>query len=346
MNLPRLTQAIDGNVAEVPIVAADHVIEALAKLGRTEDVRFSPDFRRMAIAGYGRSTCMLLDVEIRQSAARPELHITDFVELHSNDLNEPHGFDFPNDNTLVVANRAGLVVLFRLPKRIAGVRSQQMETLKIVRKGGLFRRIASPGSVCVSRAGRGSCEILVCNNYSHRITRHVIGLDRWPRLPLNSLLLENGLNIPDGIAVSPGKRWIAISNHMTRSVLMFDRRSRLTRSSAHVGALHGVSYPHGLRFSPDGNRVFVADAGTPYVHIYQSPDGQWAGDHSPLLSVKVLDDDTFAKGRHNPEEGGPKGLDICARGEIVVVTNEERPLACFHIPSLLAELPGQLSSTD
>lgn len=171
MNPPRITQAIDGNIAEVSIVAADHVVEALSKLGRTEDVRFSPDFRRMAVAGYGRSTCMLLDVDIRPTAARPELHITDFVELHSDDLNEPHGFDFPNDDTLVVANRSGLVVLFRLPKRIAGE-------------------------------------------------------------------------------------------------------------------------------------------------------------------------------RHNPEEGGPKGLDVCARGEIVVVTNEERPLACFHIPSLLAELPGQLPSPD
>ena len=41
------------------------------------------------------------------------------------------------------------------------------------------------------------------------------------------------------------------------------------------------------------------------------------------------------EGRRNPEEGGPKGLDIDAGSKVLVVTSECQPLAFFDMPALL-----------
>jgi hypothetical protein len=41
------------------------------------------------------------------------------------------------------------------------------------------------------------------------------------------------------------------------------------------------------------------------------------------------------RGRHNPEEGGPKGLAFDRTGRIVAITNEEQPLSFHTLPSLL-----------
>jgi len=333
--VPSPNTIIDDSRARLDIVVAKEAEQAMARLGRTEDVRFSPDGRRIAIAGFAKGTCLLLDIEIDRSAGRPILRITDYVELHSAALNEPHGFDFIDDRTLVVANRMGGIAIFAVPVRTEAQRVHNLTPLRTITRAGLRTRLHSPGSVCVSGVENGRCELLVCNNYKHRISRHVIRIDGGWSLPRNSVLLEQGLDVPDGIAISPDKAWIAISNHMTQSVLVFANTKRLNRQSRHVGTLLGVSYPHGLRFSSDGTMIYVADAGTPYVHVYKSHPGNWTGEHVPVVSVRVLDDETFHKGRHNPEEGGPKGLDLDPSGELLVVTNEEQPLACFHVPALL-----------
>lgn len=334
--VPNPNRIIDDSRARLDIVVAKEAKQAMARLGRTEDVRFSPDGRRIAIAGFAKGTCLLLDVEIARAAGRPILHITDYMELHSAALNEPHGFDFIDDRTLVVANRMGGIAIFAVPVRTEAQPIHNLTPLRTITRAGLATRLHSPGSVCVSSIENGRCELLVCNNYKHRITRHVIRTDGGWSLPRNSVLLEQGLDVPDGIAVSPDKAWIAISNHLTQSVLVFDNAKRLNRQSRHAGTLLGVSYPHGLRFSPDGDRIYVADAGTPYIHVYQSDLGNWTGEHEPVISLRVLDDETFHKGRHNPEEGGSKGLDLDPSGELLVVTNEEQPLACFHVPALLS----------
>ena len=36
----------------------------------------------------------------------------------------------------------------------------------------------------------------------------------------------------------------------------------------------------------------------------------WHGEREPVHSVEVIDDEAFARGRRNIEEGGPKGLAI------------------------------------
>ncbi|WP_193176831.1 hypothetical protein [Oricola nitratireducens] len=336
ISIDRPAKVVDGGRACVAVDISSPVQAVVSRLGRTEDIRFSPDNRRLAIAGYAKNSCFLFDIRIDRAAERPTVGIHDYLELRSNALADPHGFDFAGDDKLIVANRSGQVTVFAIPERDGNNRVHHVNPLRTICRAGYRQRIGSPGSVCVVSANRRRADILVCNNYEHRITRHSVALRGGFALPRDSIVLENTLDIPDGIAVSPDRAWVAVSNHMTANVLIFDNRARLRRSDEPVGTLDGVAYPHGLRFSPDGSRIYVADAGAPFVHVYEARAGDWRGPHAPVRTVTVLDDETFRRGRVNPEEGGPKGVDVDASGEIMAVTCEERALAFFHVPSLFA----------
>lgn len=336
ISIDRPAKVVDGECARIAVNISPRMHAVVSRLGRTEDIRFSPDNRRLAIAGYAKNSCFLFDIRIDRAAERPTVGIHDYLELRSDALADPHGFDFAGDGMLVVANRAGRVVVFAIPEHKNDNRVHHVDPLRTICRAGYRRRIGSPGSVCVVSANRRRADILVCNNYEHRITRHSVALRGGFALGRNRIVLENTLDIPDGIAVSPCRRWVAVSNHMTANVLIFDNRARLRRSDEPVGTLDGVAYPHGLRFSPDGARVYVADAGAPFVHVYEATAGDWRGPHAPVRTVTVLDDETFRRGRVNPEEGGPKGVDVDASGEVMAVTCEERALAFYHMPALFA----------
>ena len=313
----------------VPDIARS-VQAALTRLGRTEDVRFSPDNQRLALAGYNKNACVLLDIRIDLTCPDPKIRIAGFTELISDDLVEPHGFDFIDNDTLVVANRQGCVAVFDLP-RLARGQIKAIARHRITRAN-WFRRVHSPGSVVVTGTSGNGAEILVCNNYRKRITAHRIGRDGRVT---NRIALSRGLDVPDGIARTPDGRWLAISDHFTNSVLIYDCRERLTSRTVSVGRLTGINYPHGLRFSPDGRYAFIADAGAPTLHVFRSDTGQWLGDHAPMRSVKVLSYEVFQRGRANAAEGGTKGVDLNHNGTILVVTCEEQPLAFFRVADLI-----------
>jgi hypothetical protein len=95
------------------------------------------------------------------------------------------------------------------------------------------------------------------------------------------------------------------------------------------GVLTGANYPHGLRFSADDRHVFVADAGLPFLHVFASVDGDWSGTRQPSHSSRVMSDVQFVRGKYNPQEGGPKGLDLIHEDGVVVITSEHQSLAFF-----------------
>jgi DNA-binding beta-propeller fold protein YncE len=167
------------------------------------------------------------------------------------------------------------------------------------------------------------------------VTRHILDGRAAFRVRSNEILLRKGLSIPDGVAVNTDRRWISVSNHNSHSVLLFENTPRLNRRSEPLGILSGVNYPHGVLFSPDDRFVVVADAGTPNVRIYAKDGGSWQGLRYPVKSVRVMDDQTFLRGRKNPEEGGPKGIDVDSHANVLVTTSTEQTLAFYDMPRLL-----------
>jgi hypothetical protein len=321
-------------VPKIQYTAQQSVTDAVGSLERTEDVRFSPSNRRLAVAAFKRNRIVVFDIDIASSLGATQVALTGGVELSSPALQLPHGLDFIGDDTLIVTSRGSDVALFKLPPVEEIVRTH--EVLPIARwpaNGTTF--LNAPSAVAVTQVEQDAGEVLICNNDGHTVTRHLLDRDAGGALRNSEILLHKFLNVPDGVSVSPDRRWIAVSNHAAHNVLLYENSPALNSDAEPDGILRGVIYPHGLRFSADGCHLFVADGGAPYLHIYTQDPDQWRGVHHPVASVRIMDDAVFQRGRHNPEEGGPKGLDIDACSNVLVVTSEWLTLAFFDLPLLL-----------
>ena len=161
----------------------------------------------------------------------------------------------------------------------------------------------------------GRISLLVCNNYTHQVTRHVVD-KRWGyRAWKNRVLLKRGLDIPDGVALSHDGKWIAISSHGTKDVKIYSMSASLGPDTEPAGILQNANYPHGLRFTGDDRQILVADAGSPVVHVYDSDTG-WSGRHTPARSIAVLDDETFRKAGSMSRKAGRKASTSIDRTEL------------------------------
>lgn len=327
---------------EIAQAAPDSVREVLAALGRTEDVRFSPDNRRLAVAAFNRHRIAVFDIDIAASGTGSKVALTRVTEICSTHLKRPHGLDFIDDETLIVANREGDACIFRIPSDESVGQVRELPAIQVMRVGGASL-LEAPGSVWVDRSG---CEALICNNASSCVTRHVLDRDSGYAVRSSEILLRNGLDLPDGVTVSRDRRWIAVSNHNAHNVLLFENTDALGADSTPLGILRGAHYPHGLRFSADDRFLILADAAAPYVHVYAKDDQGWRGVRNPVATFRVMDDALFQRGRNNPQEGGPKGLDIDADRRVLAVTSECQPLAFFDLPTILeaAEVGSRLTA--
>jgi len=310
--------------------APDDIRSAISRLGRTEDVAFSPSNRRLAIAGFGKHRLFVLDVEILDGG-EPQVEVTGLLEISSTAIAEPHGVVFIDDDVIAVANRAGVAPLFALPPPVPGVRHLSLEPLEIE---GTLRHgeVETPGSLDAHPIGADLYELFVCNNSVDRVTRHVLDI-RSRQMWAGEAFVAVGLKIPDGVAVSRDHRWLAVSSHLTNDVHLFDLTTDPDVTTPAIGKLNNVNFPHGLRFTPDGEHVLVADAGAPFVHVFGRGSDDWRGEREPVATVRVMDDETYLRGRYNPQEGGPKGLDIDRTGSIVALTTDQLPLGLFPIAS-------------
>lgn len=309
------------------------VSAALAGLGRSEDLRFSPDNHLLAIAGFVRGHCLLIRVEVTRAADRPVVYGSDFLQLTSTGITSAHGLDFIDDQTIVVANRHAGVEIIPLPAgELAGRRCEAAPVRRI--RGHPLFPVRTPGSLVVVPRADDRSELLVCNNYRHRVSRHLLGRTPGFRARGNRVLIRRGVNIPDGIAVSPDGSWLAVSSHRTRDVKLYARSRWLGPWTKPAGILRGLAYPHGLRFTPDGSHLLAADAGSPYVFVFAA-GSDWRGTREPIRAVAVLDAETFSRGHATPQEGGPKGIDIDRTGTVVAITCEEVPLAFFPLSAFV-----------
>lgn len=321
-------------MTEIAYTAPRHVSDALASVGRTEDVRFSPDSKRLAVACIIRNRITIVDVNIAGVEGRRRVELTGCVDLASPALHGPHGLDFIDDETLIVANREGDIAIFKLPTGRIDAPSCELHPVRTW-PAGRNSLLKNPGSITVSNRDGDHCEVLICCNSSNVLTKHVLAPGSGYGTKSNEVLVRKWLDVPDGVSVSHDRRWIAVSNHNTHNVLLYDSTPSLNAHSDPDGMLRGVYYPHGLRFSAGGDHIFVADAGAPYVHVFSRDGTEWRGVRYPVARIKVMNESLFSNGHFGPEELGPKGLDIDCGSGVMVITRERCPLAFFDISAIL-----------
>lgn len=314
---------------QIPVEGPEDALGALARLGRTEDLRLAPGGGRLAVLGFTQATIAVADVAIERTERGARVSVSGVETISSPSFRHPHGVDWLDDETLVVGNRdTGLTVV-----RLGG----EPAVLEEPAVG-----LDGPGSVAVGRLDGRASEVLVCNNWSDTITRHDIA--SGGRLGAGEVALGRWLDLPDGLALSPDGRWLAVSNHTTHCVVVFERAA-LHRDATPVAVLRGVRYPHGVRFDAEGRRLVVADAGAPHVHVFAA-NTVWRGAAYPAATVRVMDDETFARGSRNPQEGGPKGIELDTRTNVLLATSELTPLVCFDLAAVLERMEEHRPERD
>jgi hypothetical protein len=316
--------------------------EVIESMGRTEDIRITPDGRWLAVAGFTRNHINLLGFDVSASEGTPVLDIHSALVIRSNSLASPHGIEFIDNRHMVIANREGKLNIFRIPAGVPSGTRIDLQPVATLRSG-LKGRVKNPGSIACYALGDGRFRVLACNNYIHTVTSHTgfvpnrasgEGID--PGAVRNDgVLLRRGLSIPDGVCVSTDRRWVAISNHTTGSILLYRMDQNLNRDSLPLCTLEGVVCPHALRFSDSDELLIVADAASPYIHVYRRQGSDWDSMPRPTKTVRVLSEMTFRKGRYNAEEGGPKGLELLHGDRILAITSEHQPLAFFDLDRLM-----------
>ena len=325
--------------AAVQYTATDAVRKVIDGLGRTEDVQFSPSQRRLAVAGFHANRITVFDVEIARVAGQPRVTLNGVAEIESATLKGPHGLCFLDEDTVVVANREGTVEVIAVPA--PGVTNDSGAPARRTVTGGAAGRIITPGSVAARALDDDTIELLVCNNYANSVTRHVLDRRSGFAETSDALLLQRRLAVPDGICFSADARWIAVSNHDTHSVLLYDRSRGLDPEREPDGVLRNILCPHGVRFTSDQEFIVVADAAARYVNVYEKGGETWCGTRDPVRLFEVMSADVFARGRFNPQEGGPKGVDISKDTNVLVTTCESQTLAFFDLDEVVrvAEAP-------
>ena len=305
-----------------------------------EDVCFSPDSRRLALAGCYQNSISIADVNIAMDGGRPHVTLTNVVEYLSPCLKEPHGVAFLDDDTIVVANRLADVDVLRVPADGAAHHPVELPPIDLGPGPG-FEFLKVPGSLAVAGGAHGDVEVLVANNFGDTITAHTLDSDPIA-VTSSNVLLSRGLHYPDGLAVSADGEWIAVSNHAAHIVMLYQRSSALHEDSEPGCILRGVCYPHGLRFSPDGRRLFVAGTGRPYVHVFARDGQMWRGVQYPAVSVRVMQEHVFRQHpRYDQGDAGSKGIDLDPDGDVLAVTSTYQPLAFFEVAAMLDRSTGQ-----
>ena len=140
--------------------------------------------------------------------------------------------------------------------------------------------------------------------------------------------------MPDGVALSDNKAWIAISNHDNHTVFIYKNIKSLNPDAPPDAILHGLHFPHGIKFVEDAHFLIVSDAGGPFVYVYYSKTGEWSGHYQPVSKFRVMHHETFLKGHVNPQEGGVKGVAFFKNSYIMAVTCQEERLTFFDLSAI------------
>ena len=323
-------------IISIDLDIPDSIKTALNKLGKTEDLSFSPDHRKLALVGYLFNRILLLDIKVSKKKDKRQIVISNYLEICSSSFKNPHGVAWINNKTIVVANRMGGAFLLALPSKSKAKDQNRVWLTPFRTLPPLTPKNTSADCVTAHAIGKGFYEILLCSNNGHYISSHLINTKQDFHVESSCILLKHKINVPDGVALSDNRAWIAISNHHSHTVFIYKNLKSLNPDTPPDAILHGLHFPHGIKFVEDTHFLFVSDAGGPFVYCYYSKTGEWSGHYQPVSKFRVMHHETFLKGHVNPQEGGVKGVAFFKNSYIMAVTCQEERLTFFDLSTIVS----------
>lgn len=305
---------------------------------RTEDVKFSPSGRMLAVVATDGSI-MLFAIDV----TRRPIQINQCVKLHSDSLMHPHGIDFVNEEIIVVANRRSILKFYRIPSLDKWGSAQQIVPIHTMKSEffgaeGETRKLRTRSISC----GPGSVRIhghqlFVCCNNMNTVTTHTFSYHDGEIVTYGDIVVaQDGLEVPDGVAVSTDGIWMAVSDHDHHCVVVYCLENN---SSCCILRDVELKYPHGLCFDQNAKSLYVADAGARDLHVFSTKD-KWDKD-SDISTIKLSAVNMTAfqntqeaiDEKYRALEGGIKGLDIDPSYQILATTCRNQTLKFFDICS-------------
>lgn len=325
-------------------VIAHDVLDEIELPYRTEDVRFSPSGRLLAVAAT--DGCIILyavDVSVRP------IHLAASVELRSPALLVPHGVEFLSEELLVVANRNANLAFFRIPPPdqwhgpcvlapLLEVRSALFGATGVTRKLRDRDLFCGPGSV---RLFDGV--LYVSCNYRNTVSTFACQVEHGEiKVREGVVVAHEGLEVVDGVALSEDGALMALSDHDHHRVAVYRRVDYLSKESPRYELSCSLTdidlrYAHGLRFDRGARRLYAADAGGRFIHVFASTDGWRTDAATSTFKTQGVEEEAFIKSReavplgHRTLEGGAKGIDIAPDGKVIALTCRNQVLRFLEI---------------
>lgn len=110
---PRPTKEL--SPTRLPFAASAAVAKRLAEIGRTEDLRLSPDGQTLAITAFNHPAVLLLQIKLQESPKGFQIAAERGAFLTCSAFGYPHGLAWLDARTLLVANRASGLVALEVP---------------------------------------------------------------------------------------------------------------------------------------------------------------------------------------------------------------------------------------
>ena len=97
--------------------ASSEIRDVISRIGRTEDIKLSPDNKRLAVVDFLDNRIFLFSIRIDRTSATPRITIFDYSIISSVSLRSPHGEAFlGNDHIIVCKNNKVRLLLFQTKK--------------------------------------------------------------------------------------------------------------------------------------------------------------------------------------------------------------------------------------
>lgn len=277
------------------IKKAKYTIEdsvCVSELGRVEAVRVSPNLKNIAYASFDNNEIVVLSVEIKK-----EIKINKINKIKC-ELNGPHDLNWIDDSTIVVANRNG-------PSIIVDILNKKI-------KAKLENKILNKTNSVAVLKKNDKIRLLFCNIF-HYIS--YCDLDMNYQIIEEGILLKEKMKVPDGIAISPSTKKIAITSALTNQIL-------ICNDNFDVKKILKSERPHSVDFIDDKNLISTG-GNDPFLNI-------WDLNKKTHHKYRGLSKKEFAL-RGSNTEGGIKGIDYCPIKKLLFATCPNSPFLIFKL---------------